>query len=736
MEAGRVPSQSAGFRLRRRSRKVTARVMHNLGVAQATYGIRDANRRRQSREKRFTRLQIRAEPEKETTSLLPRNQEKAVEFSGAEIPDGYAWDWKSVLDRAIYIGKPYWTSESGKSGRNRLIVVTLLTLASTGASVCFSFLGRDFFSALSEKHSDEFIKILCLFAGSVLAALPIFVLRDFYQSQLSLYWRQWLTEHYISKYFTSNRFYQIQAGQKIDNPDQRIVDDVGSFCGSSLGLMQALFRSTIDLVSFSGILFSIDRTLLIVLLGYSIGGTYLTIRFGRPLIGLNFNQEKREADFRYSLVRVRENAEGIAFYGGQNAEQNIIVNRFKGALDNFFALNVATRNLDFFTTAYRFIIMFLPAAVVAPLYFAGKVEMGVVTQSQSAFSHILSDVSIIVYQFQSFATFAATVNRLAQFDSELDEANDESGEDVKKIGLDYTLLGPLLQTDNLTLVVPKRNDVMKPRTLVRDLNMAVNQHSNLLIVGPSGVGKTSLLRSFAGLWKSGTGNIQLSVTPPGVSVNVPTLEDPGVSLTNNPQQPHLFFVPQKPYLVLGSLRRNVLYPTWASGGDPETPEIAEKSGSSEFGNAPSDAEIISVLKSVGLGSLLTRSEKCESILDDATIDWSQTLSLGEQQRLAFSRLLLAKPKLALLDESTSALDIASEASMYQMLERSGVTVISVGHRPSLIKYHSNVLHMSPSGSADMIPAGKFDPESTEMSEMFESFGSTLDSTSKEPPVGV
>ncbi len=241
----------------------------------------------------------------------------------------------------------------------------------------------------------------------------MFVLRDYWQSLLALRWRRWMTERYVGSYLENRTFYRIAQEGVIDNPDQRINADIGAFTATALGFVLTLFNSAIDLASFSGILFSIYTPLFFVLIVYALGGTAISIGLGQKLVGLNFAQEAREADFRYALVRLRDNAESIAFYGGEAAERSLLRGRFDAALANLRDILLASRNLSFFTSSYRFLISFLPAAVVAPLYFRGEIEFGVINQSASAFNHILSDVSLVVYQFEALAGFAAV--RLLRF---------------------------------------------------------------------------------------------------------------------------------------------------------------------------------------------------------------------------------------------------------------------------------------------------------------------------------
>jgi len=581
---------------------------------------------------------------------------------------------------------PYWRDEKeGAGARWRLAGVFGMALLTTGATVAFNFIGRDFFSAIANKDPEEFRRLLLLYVATIACAIPLFIYREFLQQRLVLRWRRWMTKTHLQRYFNDRCFYKIQAGGLVDNPDQRINDDINAFTESALGLLLVLFNSTIDLVSFSGILLSISPTLCGVLVGYAVGGTALTYIIGRPLVALNFSQETLEADFRYSLVRVRENAESIAFYRGEANERRLLMDRFERAFDNLSRIIITQRNLEAFTSSYRFLIQFLPAAVVAPLYFAGNIEFGVITQSNSAFNHILGDVSLVVYQFERLASFSAVIERLGQFghvlDANAEEAAQLAAASVSAANGGAATNGPapkfvlrekasasaavdgsssshaLLTTKDLTLTVPSSNGSGADEPLVRGLNFELKSGEPLLIMGASGAGKTTLLRALAGLWERGSGRVALGVPE---------------------EEEDLFFVPQRPYLVLGSLRQQLLYPTWTTCDDEEE----------SCRIPPSDEALEEALHRVNLGHLLNAGGL------DAAVDWPARLSLGEQQRIAFARLVLAAPRLALLDESTSALDVPSEAAMYRLLSEGGITYASVGHRPTLIPFHSRVLRLS------------------------------------------
>lgn len=316
---------------------------------------------------------------------------------------------------------PYFTST--RQGKVAFATVIALTLLNSGVSVAFSYVGRDFYSALSSKDPEQFNEMLLKFSAALTLGVPVSVFYRYQREKLSLEWREWMTTRVLDLYFSNGVYYGVERGGMVDNPDQRIAEDVKSFTAFSLTLFITAVTSVIDLASFSAILYSIKPSLFLDIFAYALFGTVSTSYIGRRLGGLNFEQLKKEADFRYALVRVRENAEGIAFYEGEDTEGGEVGDRLGRVVENTGDVIKAQRNLEFFTTAYRYLIQVLPVSVVAPLFFAGTIPLGVVTQSTSAFNHILSDLSVIVNQFESLSLFSAGIGRLKEF---LDEVRDQS----------------------------------------------------------------------------------------------------------------------------------------------------------------------------------------------------------------------------------------------------------------------------------------------------------------------
>jgi vitamin B12/bleomycin/antimicrobial peptide transport system ATP-binding/permease protein len=559
------------------------------------------------------------------------------------------------------IAKFYWSSEEKWRARGVLLLVVILSLGYTGLSVMLNSKRGELISALSAKDESRFWQTILIFVGILVVYAPLYAGYVYLRDRLGLQWRQWLTDHFIDRYFQNRAFYNLNHVANIDNPDQRIAEDVKSFTHESLHLLLAVVDSLLAIGAFSSVLWGISKPLIGFLILYALIGTLTTVGvFGKPLMRLNFEQLKKEADFRFSLVRVRENAEAIAFYQGEQYESEQIKGRFVEVFDNLKRLIFWELNLNILTNAYEFIPFVLPAIVVAPGIFAGELEIGKVTEAQGAFIRVFFSLNLIVARFQSLTTFGAGVERLYTFlqslensgaiaigamktlDMEPNKAEDAATTE-KTADLQTTIsteTADRLALENMTLQTPNGQ-----RTLVADLSINLAQGEGLLVRGPSGCGKSSLLRSIIGLWDTGSGTIL------------------------RPPLDQILFLPQKPYMVLGTLRDQLLYPKVDMKVD--------------------DLHLRQILLQVNLPDLEQRSGGF-----GAEQNWGEVLSLGEQQRLIFARLLLNKPNYAILDEATSALDPQNEKQLYQQLQSSGMTFLSVGHRESLSDYHQSILDLT------------------------------------------
>ena len=549
------------------------------------------------------------------------------------------------------IAAPYWLSEEKWQARRLLGLLILLLLGQTGFAVLFNEQTGEFTSALAAKDIDRFWLSIQKSLLILVIGVPIFGFYYYVRDRLALHWRRWLTRDFLGDYFSHRAYYQLNASADIDNPDQRIAEDINTFTQRSLQFLMVLFGALLQLVAFSGVLWSISQELVVFLIIYAAAGTAVTLLvFGKILIGLNFYQLKREANFRFSMVRIRENAEAIAFYRGEARESSLVGGYLDEVLQNLSKLIRVQLKLNLFQFAYSFLTVVLPSAIIAERVIAGELEVGRAIQAAGAFAAILSALTVIVDNFDSLSKFTAGIRRLETFRKFLLDSADAFSSDAHSIQL---VPGADLGIDNLTLLTPNSE-----RALLNNLSLRISPGEGLLIVGPSGCGKSSLLRAIAGLWHSGSGRI---ITP---------------------DSREMLFLPQRPYMIQGSLRNQLLYPNVEN-------DLAE-------------AELLKVLKQVNLPDIAKNFDGL-----DSKLDWGKVLSVGEQQRVAFARVLLIEPRYTILDEATSALDMANEESLYRLLAATSTTLVSVGHRPSLLKYHQQVLELSGDGGWQLTAAADY-----------------------------
>ncbi len=551
-----------------------------------------------------------------------------------------------LFKRFWAIAKLYWLGKEKKGAIALLALLGGLLLAYTLLRVNLNRQQGILISSLSAQDPERFWQAVKIFLGVLIVYVPLFAGYNFFREKLGLYWRRWLTDRFLGNYFGDRSFYNLTSNPELDNPDQRISEDIRSFTQESLRFLLIIIVSIFQIIAFSGVLWNISKPLVICLIIYALVGTLVTTGvFGKILIKLNFEQLKREANFRFGLVRIRENAESIAFYRGEEREYKQVNQQFDRVYNNFNALIVWQElYLGLFSNAYEFVIYIIPEVVLAGRIFNGELEVGIVSEAGGAFITIFRSLNIIVDRFQSLANFAAGINRLYDFQEYLETTEAKvAGDRTERPKID-TVENGRLALEYLTLQTPNYQ-----RTLLRDISLELQPGQGLLIMGASGCGKSSLLRAIAGLWNSGTGAIYR-----------PELKD-------------MLFLPQRPYMILGSLRNQLLYPN--ANLDLE------------------DRELEAVLQQVNLLGLVRRFDSL-----DVEKDWSDVLSLGEQQRVAFARILIGKPNYAILDEATSALDVKNEESLYRHLQQTETTFISVGHRPTLKKYHTMVLEISEDNS--------------------------------------
>lgn len=560
---------------------------------------------------------------------------------------------RRVAGRFFAIARPYWFADERWAARGLLLLLVLLLVAETEFNVFFNEQSGEFTSALAAHDGARFRQSIRLFFLSLVVAVPIYACYYFVRDSLGIRWRRWLSARFLGKYLRARAYYRLVGDAAVDNPDQRIAEDINAFTQKSLSFLLVLLNALFQLVAFSGVLWRISHALVFFLVLYAAAGTLVTFGvFGKRMIGLNFRQLQREADYRFALIRVRENAEAIAFYRGEGQEQREIGRRFGALFENFQKLIRWTLKLNFFQYGYSLITVGLPSLIIAPRVLSGELEVGRVVQAAGAFAAILAALTVFVDNFESLSRFAAGIERLHEFERELGTGDERSPDARIALVEDSRLV-----LEHVTVRTPDQT-----RTLVSDVSLSVAPGEGLLIVGASGGGKSSLLRAIAGLWDAGSG------------------------LIIRPQASDLLFLPQHPYMILGTLRDQLSYPGPASPG----------------ASNPSDDQLRAVLAAVRLPDLEARLGGF-----DREAHFDKVLSVGEQQRLAFARALLRRPKYVILDEATSALDGDNEASLYALLKATSAAVVSVSHHPALLKYHDQVLELDGRGGFRLEPAARY-----------------------------
>jgi putative ATP-binding cassette transporter len=558
--------------------------------------------------------------------------DKGVATSGAN-----GTDWRAVWQ----LIKPFWVSEEKWKALGLLATVIALALSMVYLDVLFNAWNRDFYNALENKDFVAFRSQLWRFSYLAFIYIAVAIYRVYLMQALEMRWRAWMTRQYLHEWLENQSYYRLEQTGTADNPDQRIAEDLQFLTNGSLTLSLGLLSSVVSLASFVGILWSVSGPLAFMFNGqqwsipgymvwfaiaYAGVGSLIVFWIGRPLVFQNFHQQRFEADFRFGLVRIREHAEAVALYRGEEQEKDQLGTRFQRIWDNWWTIMRTTKRLNVASNFYAQFAIIFPFLVGAPRYFSGAITLGGLMQISSAFGHVQDALSWFINAFSSLASWKASVNRLAGFHASVVAARTRvSGITVIRNNVGAVLL------DDVTLELPGG------AALTEALRAHILPGQRILVAGPSGCGKSTLFRAIAGIWPYGGGSIEI------------------------PKDARLLFLPQKGYLPIGTLRAAVSYPA------------AE--------NAYKERAIQHYFELCKLPHL---SDKL-----DEPDNWSQRLSPGEQQRLAFVRALLAKPNLLFLDEATSALDAETEEHLYKLIleDLPGASIISIAHRDAVAKYH-------------------------------------------------
>lgn len=550
-----------------------------------------------------------------------------------------------IIKDSWFLAKPFWTSEK----RNYALFLLLSTIAcgfiQVYIAVIFNKWNNDFYNTLQNYNYSAFKHYLVIFAYIASAAIVLVFIKYYVQKKLEISWRKWMFENYITKLLTNQAYYKNRfLNYKVDNYDQRISDDVNSFIVLLLSLGLGFISSVTTFISFAFILYGLSNViswqihntifhlhgyLLWVAILYSGVATYITFKISKPLAKLDYDEQAYEANIRYNIIRTRENAEHIAFYRGESQEKSSLFYKFDQVVTNFLSIIKVQIKVSIFQTLYSQVSNVFPILVLAPRYFAKKIELGGLMQIAGAFGKVQEATDYFLNAYNSFAGYRATMNRLLEFNQMVADSNKLITQDITHHEQS------ILSIRHLNISTPKGKEI------IHDFNYELFSSDHLLIMGASGTGKTTLLRTIAGLWSFSTGEI---------------LQD---------KTKTTMFISQKPYMPLGTLREVICYPL-----------------QSDF---PSDDKLISIMCECHLAHLTSEL--------DSIANFGEELSIGEQQRIAFVRILINNPDILFLDESTSAIDEELEAILYKAIinHNPQIVIISIGHRSSLKQLHNKFI---------------------------------------------
>ena len=531
--------------------------------------------------------------------------------------DGVSLD-RQTLGRFLRAATAFARADAGRTGKWLFAALLVLMVGINGMNVVNSYVGRDFMTAIEQHSASDFLAKAILYVAVFAVSTVLAVLFRFVEERLGLLWREWLTRALVLGYLERGTPYRLREQERLDNPDQRIADDVRAFTQGSLSFVLMLLNGSFTILAFAGVMWSISPVLFAVAVAYAAAGSLLTVAFGRPLIGLTYAQSDREASFRADLVHLRENAESVALLRREGRMRVRLLHRVDALVANAKRIIAVNRNLGYFTTGYNYLIQIIPALIVGPLFMSGRAEFGVITQSAMAFSHLIGAFSLIVTQFQQISSYAAVLARLGRLSEGLDRvAAVQSQVEVAEQP------GAPVAYEDLTLLSPQDGQL-----LLSSLTAKIPPGTSLLVVGPNERAKVALFRATAGVWDAGEGHVL------------------------RPPSDEIMFVPERPYLPPGTLREALLH----TGREYEL----------------ADDAIFAVLRQLALEPVLDRVGGL-----DLERDWDDLLSLGEQQEIVVARVLLAHPRFAVLHRIDTALSLDGVARVRGALRRAGISIIDL-----------------------------------------------------------
>lgn len=543
--------------------------------------------------------------------------------------------WKRFLEMIAMLAR----SEVGGKAKLLFALLILLLFTINGLNVVSSYVGRDFMTAIENRDMGRFAYFALMYVGVFALSTLVAVYFRYSEERLGLVWRTWLTERAVDRYLDDRTYFRLQDTGKLANPDQRISEDIRYLTATTLSFVLLLLNASFTVIAFSGVMWSISPLLFVVAIAYAALGSFMTVLLGKPLIHLNYDQLDKEANFRSRLIHVRENADSIALLRREARLKYQLLERLADLTANFQRIILVNRNLGFFTTGYNYMIQIIPALVVAPLFIKGEAQFGVIAQSAIAFAHLLGAFSLIVTQFQSISAYTAVIARLAGLREAMDPPSTPR-EPTIEICNDCERVA----FEDLTLRSPRSG-----RDLIKSLTLSVPRGKCLLILAPNESAKTALFRATAGLWDAGSGRVL------------------------RPDNKALMFLPERPYMPPGTLRQLVT-PTGSNG-------------------SYSDERILSTLRALNLEPALVRAGGL-----DQERNWNELLSLGEQQLIAFARVILAESPFVMLDHPTRALSECQLDELLNMLKERRMTYITLGDEDDDPDAYDDVLIVSQDGS--------------------------------------